>query len=138
MASSNDLHGLMKDGISQLKDKPKLVGLQDGARLVNAMARLLLAKQPPSLIVVDLQLDRIGGQATAVAIRALERGADQKKVPMLLYGPDATDADIKSFCKGLGSTVHLRSHDEKGREEQAQRLLKAIERVLDRKKGKAE
>ena len=135
MASSTELHTLLKGALDHLVGKPRIVGVEDGARLVNAVTRLLLAEQPPSLIVIDLNVARVGGQSAAVAVRALERAMEKKRIPILLYGPDASTPEIKEFCKDLGATVHLRSHDEKGREDQAKRLIKAMERVLTSTKG---
>ena len=136
MASSTQLHEHMKAGVAQLDGQHKLVGVTDGARLVNAMMRLLIAKQPPALVVVDVNLSRVSGQSAAVAIRALERASEDKKTPILLYGPDASDSEIKALCKGLGSAVHLKSRDEKGQADQAMRLIKAIERVLAKMGGR--
>ena len=135
MASSTDLHTLLNGPLDEIIGQPRLIGVQDGARLINAVTRLLLADQAPLLIVVDLKIARVGGQAAAIAIRGLETGMGKRKVPILLYGPEPSTPEMKLFCRDVGAAVYLRSRNEKGRENQSKMLVKAMERVLESKMG---
>jgi CheY-like chemotaxis protein len=135
MATSDDLHTEMKTLISELEGSPKLVGVGDGARLVNALTRLLLARQAPELIVLDLALPRISGRAAARMIRALERATDTKKTPILLFSDEEESDGLKSFCKEVKSAVHLRRRMDKSSDEQIKRLVKAVDRILKKKRG---
>ena len=134
MGSTSELSQVMMGTLSKLDGQPKLVAVEDGARLVNALTRLLLARQPPALVVLDLTLPRVGGQSAALIIRALEKSIGEKKIPVLLYGPDSGNDELKAFCKALGSTVHLRSRADHGLADQAKRLTQAIDRIVSRNK----
>ncbi len=117
-------------------DAPKVVPVQDGARCLTAFTKLVKARQPPLLVVLDDPLPRVTGRGTATAMRAIERGLGLKPTPVLFYTAEAADESLKALLSKLGRAVHLQRPADEPPAEQARRLGVAVGRLLAQLRGK--
>ena len=118
--------------VAELETKSKVVPIADGAQMMMAFAKLASRGTTPSLVILDHQLGRIRGRACAEFIRAVERGFDVPKTPILFYTEDPSDEAFKRFTNGLGHTLQLTRKTDKDISGQAKRLTKAINRILEK------
>ncbi len=125
-----------RQALTLVESPPDLVALDDGTKCVGAYAKLANASRPPLLIILDEPLPRIGGRATALAVRAIERAFEMKPTAILLYSTSASDDDLKAFLSSVGRAVHLQRKPDATEEDRAKRLAKAIDRLLKQVRGK--
>lgn len=125
-----------RQALALIESPPELVALDDGAKCVGAYAKLANAGRPPLLVIIDEPLARIGGRATALAVRAVERALEMKPTAILLYSTTASDDDLKAFLSTVGRAVHLQRKPALAEEDRAKRFAKAIDRLLKQVRGK--
>jgi len=122
--------------LARIDQHLELVAVKDGARCVVAFTKLMRAKQPPLLVVLDDDLDRIDGEGAARALRAIERAfGTEQPVAMLYYAAEAADDTRKALLAEIGRAVHLQRRHADPIEAQARRLAKAIAKLVAQVRG---
>jgi CheY-like chemotaxis protein len=116
---------------------PPLVGAGDGATLLAEYVRAHRAGTPPRLVIVDLALPRLDGRATALSLRAAERGLASPPAALLFYTVEAATDDLKALLSRCGRAVHLQRPTALPLAEQVRRLTVAIEKLLAQLGGRA-
>ena len=136
VAQSDALLAAAQPLIGALDDAPDVVVIKDGPRCVVACAKLLQAQKPPLLVVLDDELARIDGPATARALRAMERAFGAQPTAILFYASEPADANRKALLSELGRAVHLQRKDADPIDAQARRLTKATAKLLAQVRGR--
>ena len=107
-----------------------VTALAGGADLVGEYARCLRARTPPTMIISELALDQVDGRSAIRGIRAVERGLKAQPVPILAYAACRADDELTGFIQQMGHVVHLNRPQDATAEDQANRLERALERLL--------
>lgn len=102
----------------------------DGVTLLAEYVRRLRADDPPAMVVCELSLSGIDGEATIQAMRAAERGMGAQPVPILAYAERRADDALTAFIKTVGHLVHLRRPATAAVPEQTRRLEVALGKLL--------
>lgn len=136
VAQSDALLEAAQPLIGALDDAPDVVAIKDGPRCVVACAKLLHAQKPPLLVVLDDDMARIDGPASARALRAMERAFDAAPTAILFYASQAADPNRKALLAELGRAVHLQRKDADPIDAQARRLAKATAKLLAQVRGR--
>jgi len=126
---------LTADQLRQRPEFPASVVCDDGFRALSVFTKLQRSGQPPSLVILDMHMPRIGGATTALAMRAVERGLRAPTAPILFYTVDVADEQLKGLLGRVGRAVHLQKAGDARVEEQARRLVVAVERLLAQLRG---
>jgi len=116
---------------------PPLVSVADGAAALGEYLRAHRAGAAPRLVIADLALPRLDGRATALALRATERGLATPPAALLLYTAEAAGDELKALLSRCGRAVHLQRPTALPVAEQARRLMIAIEKLLAQLGGRA-
>ena len=130
LAVDGELAPLAAQAIGALPNAPKVVPVRDGARCLTAYTKLIKANQPPVLIVLDTTLPRIQGRATAMLLRAIERGAGKPATAVLFYTKEPADEALKALLSSLGRAVHMQRPPSESPADAARRLGAATGKLL--------
>lgn len=99
---STMIRDLLSDLISHEKLAKDVAGCGHGAEFITVFTGKALAKEPFSLVVLDVAMPVLNGINAAIAMRAIEKALKIKPTPILFFTAQKCDENFKkvmAYCK---------------------------------------
>lgn len=93
-----DDYYLLKSAFDHVRNDIDLVHLGDGWELLEHLQQINLSSLYPSLILLDINMDGIGGKETLRLLKATKR---YSHIPVIMFTSSNSDVD-KAFCREHG------------------------------------
>jgi dethiobiotin synthetase len=117
----------VQSALTKMNDSLELVSVTDGARCITAHAKLCRAQAPPIIVILPTKLDCVNGAQVAVTLRAIEQKLGVNAAAIIYI---ADPGEETSQTKDWGRAVALTRRPEDGPQQDANRLVRAIAKVL--------
>ena len=89
-----DDYYLLKSAFEQVRDDIDLVHVDDGWELLEYLQKIMLPSLHPSLIILDINMNGIGGKETLKLLKATKR---YKDIPIIMFSSSNNETDRKFF-----------------------------------------
>jgi CheY-like chemotaxis protein len=89
-----DDYYLLKSAFEEVREDIELVHVDDGWELLEFLQNIVLPSLYPGLIILDINMNGIGGKETLKILKATTRYAH---IPVVMFTSDFNEADRKLF-----------------------------------------
>lgn len=93
-----DDYFLLKTAFRRVRDDIDLIHVDDGWELLEYLQKIILSSLYPSLIILDINMNGIGGKETLKLLKATKR---YSHIPIVMFTSSNDDNDRK-FCEEYG------------------------------------
>jgi len=90
------------------------------------VTQAFLLDASPDLAIIDLEMPRLGGYSTAVALRAVEQAFDRVPIPVLCFSAHSGDDAFRKALDTVGSATYLNKGGGGGLDELFNRLAQVL------------
>jgi CheY-like chemotaxis protein len=84
-----------------------ILGARDGEEFLEVFTWQLREGNPVQLALLDVEMPKLDGFSTAVALRAVERGFDVEPTPLLFYSSRPCDARARAVVTACGPAQYV-------------------------------
>jgi CheY-like chemotaxis protein len=99
-----DDYYLLKSAFEDVRKDIDLIHVDDGWELLQHLQNLKLPSLYPSLVILDINMEGIGGKETLKIMKSNRR---YQHIPVVMFSASRSDKD-KAFCKEYGIELHTK------------------------------
>ena len=122
---------VLTDKILELGLAGEVETANDGEEFIALFTRRLVRGQPVSLAVMDIRMPGMNGVNAAMAMRAIERGMERKRlVPILFFSSVRCDDTLRDVFKHCAPARYINKGNAASPEELSERLVEVINGLL--------
>lgn len=99
-----DDYYLLKSAFEDVRKDINLIHVDDGWELLQHLQNLKLPSLYPSLVILDINMEGVGGKETLKIMKANRR---YQHIPVVIFSSSRSDKD-KAFCKEYGIEFHTK------------------------------
>jgi CheY-like chemotaxis protein len=132
---SNTFRGLLTEVLKEQGLAQRVIACESGAEFLALAAERISQKLPIKLAILDILMENMDGVATALALRAFEKGLKvTQPIPILFLSAVPSDDNLKKIMREHQPALYLNKGSDVTREKLGPRLEQLIGYLVQRER----
>lgn len=123
------LREIIRDALTESGKVKEVILCENGEEAIYSFMKIKREKKEVDLLILDLKMPVMSGVNAAIAIRAIERAMEWKKVPFLFFTIAEKTEGLVEFFKYVKPAIYVRKGDAEDPIQLGERLIKALNRI---------
>ncbi|HEY5649183.1 MAG TPA: response regulator [Nitrospiria bacterium] len=127
---SQMIRDLLSEVINGIRITKNLHSFENGAEFIKTFTKNLTAKQPPNIVILDLEMPVMDGVTAARMMRAQEAQHNAPKVPIVFFSAKKIDEKLRSQLDQCNPASYLNKGNDMSPELLSGRIYQVIQAAL--------
>lgn len=128
---SQMLREMLTDVVQTQKLADKVIPCNHGVQLITVATEMAIAKEPVSLMMLDVSMPILNGIHAAIAFRGVEDAFKVSRTPIVFFTGHKCDENFKKILQYCTPAFYLNKGAVSKPDELAERISRVIQRAMD-------